>query len=395
MQRGAVMAVSTSAGLLDRNHSQSVFKHAILRRYVTPYAAMVGSSSPGHRVAIVDGFAGRGRYPDGTPASGELILRAAAKASRAIVEATLVEKKRADYEKLAQVVDEYKALGVRAVAHQGLVHEHLADIVAGAQGIPLFLFLDPCGAGLPFLDLARVLDGERRQVRPSTEVLINFSADFTRRATGALVAGQHNHESLPALDRVCGGTWWREVALEALGPDSTFEPCAEAVAHAYKDRLARMTGMHGITVPVKRRAHHQPVYHLVFLTRSPFGIWVFADAIARARHEWLEALGPEASDADDALFSFGDVVKDVITQEQEKARVRVRQNLHGIVSRRRRSKLVDEVWSVFDGVYGVANDTTVSAALASAVKDGAVSVIEQGTKIRNSVIGPGARPATA
>jgi three-Cys-motif partner protein len=382
------MAVSTSAGLLDRNHSQSIFKHAILRRYVTPYAAMVGSSSPGHRVAIVDGFAGRGRYPDGTPGSGELILRAAAKASRAIVEATLVEKKRTDYEKLAQVVGEYQARGVRAVAHQGLVHEHLSSIVAAAKGIPLFLFLDPCGAGLPFMDLARVLDGERRRVRPSTEVLLNFSADFTRRATGALAAGQHNHESLPALDRVCGGTWWRDVALQALGPDSTFEPCAEAVARAYTDRLARMTGMHGITVPVKRRVHHQPVYHLVFLTRSPFGIWVFADAIARARNEWLEALGPQSDDSDDALFSFGDVVKDVVAQEQERARIRVRENLHGIVTRRNRAKLVDEVWSVFEGVYGVANDTTISAALGLAVKEGSVAVIEQGRKIRDSVIGP-------
>ncbi len=149
--------------------------------------------------------------------------------------------------------------------------------------------------------------------------------------------------------------------------------------------------MHGITVPVKRRVHHQPVYHLVFLTRSPFGIWVFADAIARARYEWLEALGPQTDNDDDALFSFGDVVKDVITQEQERARVRVRKNLQGIVARRKRTKLVDEVWSVFDGVYGVANDTTVSTALALATKDGSVSVIEQGKKIRDSVIGPSIR----
>ncbi|MEU0427451.1 three-Cys-motif partner protein TcmP [Streptomyces canus] len=380
------MAVSTSGGLLDRNHSQSIFKHAILRRYITAYAAMVGSSSAGHRVAIVDGFAGRGRYPNGTPASGELILQAAAKASRAIVEVTLVEKNRADYEKLAQVVGEYQARGVQARAHQGLVHNHLDSIVEAATGIPLFLFLDPCGAGLPFADLARVLAGERRPKRPSTEVLLNFSADFTRRATGALAAGHDSHESLPALDRVCGGDWWREVALQARGSNSSFEASAEAVARAYTDRLARMTGMHGVTVPVKRRVGHQPVYHLVFLTRSPFGVWVFADAIARARREWLEALGP---DEDDALFSYDGVVADVLAQEQEKARERVLQNLRKVVARRHRTKLVDEVWSVFEGVYGLANDTTVRAALELATEDGTVSVIEQGKKIRDAVIGRG------
>lgn len=382
------MAINTSAGLLDQSHSQSVFKHAILRRYVTPYAAMVGSRSAGNRVAIVDGFAGRGRYDDGTPASGELILKAAEKASRAVVEATLVEKKRTDYEKLARVVEEYTSRGVRAIARLGPVHEHLDSIVAAARGIPLFLFLDPCGAGLPFTELSRVLAGDRRFVRPSTEVLLNFSADFTRRATGALNASHVDHDSLPALDRVCGGTWWRDEALREVGPSSTFERSAEAVARSYTRRLAQATGMQGITVPVRRRVSHQPVYHLVFLTRSPFGIWVFADAISRARHEWLEALGPQASDDDDALFSFGDSVRDVIKQEQEKARDRIRKNLEGMVARRSRIKLVDDVWSVFEGVYGVANDATVSAALVMAVKDGSVTVVEQGRKVRDHVIGP-------
>jgi hypothetical protein len=81
-------------------------------------------------------------------------------------------------------------------------------------------------------------------------------------------------------------------------------------------------------------------------------------------------------------------VKDVVAQEQERARIRVRENLQGIVTRRNRTKLVDEVWSVFEGVYGVANDTTISAALGLAVKEGSVAVIEQGRKIRDSVIGP-------
>ncbi|MFE9405307.1 three-Cys-motif partner protein TcmP [Streptomyces sp. NPDC006530] len=384
-----IMAVGTTSGLLDHNHSQSVFKHAILHRYIGAYTAMVGSTSAGNRVAVVDGFAGRGRYPDGKPASGELILQAAARASRAIVEATLVEKNRADYAKLKNVVDEYVARGVHAVAHHGPVHTHLNNIVASAHGVPLFLFLDPCGAGLPFDDLSRVLAGERRPDRPSTEVLLNFNADFTRRATGALAASQHEHDSLPALDRVCGGTWWRDEALKVLGPDRNFERVAETIAHAYTKRLANSTGMQGITVPVKRRVSHQPVYHLVFLTRSPFGIWVFADALARARQEWLKALGPQEGDDENALFTFGDSVKDVIKQEQTKARERVGQNLRSIVARQSRMKLVDQVWSVFDGVYGIANDTTVSMALRLTVDEGTVRVIEEAKNIRGYVIGPG------
>lgn len=39
------MATGTSGGLLDdpEGHAQSVFKHAILRRYMLPFVAMVGA----------------------------------------------------------------------------------------------------------------------------------------------------------------------------------------------------------------------------------------------------------------------------------------------------------------------------------------------------------------
>lgn len=72
------MATGTSSGLLEdsNRHAQSVFKHEILRQYMVPFVAMLGSYSAGKRVVVLDGFAGRGRYSDGTPASAELILQA-------------------------------------------------------------------------------------------------------------------------------------------------------------------------------------------------------------------------------------------------------------------------------------------------------------------------------
>ena len=71
------MATGTSAGLLDSSdHAQSVFKHAIIRQYMRPFLAMTGSTSEQGRVVVMDGFAGRGRYPDGAPASaGDRALR--------------------------------------------------------------------------------------------------------------------------------------------------------------------------------------------------------------------------------------------------------------------------------------------------------------------------------
>lgn len=73
----ANLATGTAAGLLDSSdHAQSIFKHAIIRRYVLPFLAMTGSTSDEGRAVVMDGFAGRGRYADGTPGSAELIMQA-------------------------------------------------------------------------------------------------------------------------------------------------------------------------------------------------------------------------------------------------------------------------------------------------------------------------------
>ena len=55
----------------------SVFKHDLLRRYLPRFAGKTGSVAKG--VVYLDGYAGRGRYQDGTPASAERILQIAEK----------------------------------------------------------------------------------------------------------------------------------------------------------------------------------------------------------------------------------------------------------------------------------------------------------------------------
>src|SRR5215210_1099348 len=48
-------------------------KHLVLDYYLTPAAAKLRRVSPDGRVIVLDGFAGRGVYADGTPGSPTLI----------------------------------------------------------------------------------------------------------------------------------------------------------------------------------------------------------------------------------------------------------------------------------------------------------------------------------
>jgi hypothetical protein len=190
------------------------------------------------------------------------------------------------------------------------------------------------------------------------------------------------------MDRTCGGDWWRQVALDAHGssPKGDYESAAFQVVGEYARRLGHDSGMQFVTVPVRRRISHQPVYHLVFLTRSPYGLWVFADAIARARHDWMRALGPAHDDEGDALFSFADGVDDQIAVEQRSAEEGVRRNLRTLLADGRRARLVDHVWAVFGDRYGVATEPTVRKALRSLEQSGELVVIQNAKHLRDFVV---------
>jgi three-Cys-motif partner protein len=390
------LATGTKAGLLDSSdHAQSIFKHAIIRNYMPPFLGMTGSTSDKGRVVVMDGFAGRGRYPDRSPGSAELIMQAVQRLrSSRTVAAFFAETDPGTYRLLDAVVREYAATGLPVKALPGSAEEHLDVVIAAARGVPLFLFLDPCGALLPFSRLARVISTERRDVRPPTEVLLNFSAEFTRRTAGQLAAGQTGEAGVARMDMTCGGTWWRETAINAYrsSPQGNFEPAAEAVVSGYAARLARAGRMLQVTVPVRRRLRYQPVYHLVFLTRSQYGIWVFADALGKARQDWLVATGRLDDDADvqDALpgMSWSEDMQQLIDSEKARAQQIIEANLRDLVRPGRPFKLVDRARQVFGDTYGIATESAVSAAVRALEASRQVVTIRSSSRIRDRVIGP-------
>lgn len=381
------MAKGTRAGLLDNQQAQSVFKHELLRGYALPFVVMTASKIPGRRAAVVDGYAGRGRYDDGRPASAELLLQAAHRASTSTqVEVLLVERHRDDYRRLSTVAAEYRDRGLKAEAFHGLVQDHLPEIVARADGASLFLFLDPCGAILPFVDLHRLLRRSRGSSWPRTEALLNFSADFTRRAAGVLHSNRHDHPAIRAMDAVCGGRWWRQVALDAHKSSrrGDWESAAEAVVTEYARRLGAATNMKHVVVPVRRQLHHQPVYHLVFLTRGEHGIWVFGDSTATARRAWLEIVGPGADPPEGTLFDLADFQQET---EEQHAVEEIKRNLVKLAGRDGTFKLVNHPQAVLGNVYGIAGDVLVRKAARELHKAGTIRIDCTPRQVRDWLVG--------
>ncbi len=329
----------------------SVFKHELLRRYIPPFGGMTSTQSQDRRVVYLDGYAGEGRYASGEPGSAEIALRVASYyRSRGLhLSCFFVEQQTKSFDRLQQVLRGYTARGVDARAHRGEVNDVLDDVVRRAAGVPLFLFLDPCGLCLPRERLVDVLARQRPQRRPATELLMNFSMMAVRRLGGHVRSPRGNEKTLERFDAVCGGPWWREYFTDASG----HKDAAEAVAAEYARRLQRVTGMFVQSVPVAKAPHWKPVYHLVFATRSPYGLWVFGDAVARARAEWWKTLElQEEHNEPDTLFSTASVLRpDPDVVEKEAVPV-MAANLEQLLRAGRPVKLVEHTLEVFGSYYG-------------------------------------------
>ncbi|MEU7649249.1 three-Cys-motif partner protein TcmP [Streptomyces huasconensis] len=362
------MSSGTGGGYWKDKALPSVFKHDLLKRYLPQFGGMTGSHSRDKRVVYLDGYAGEGRYENGDPASAEIALKVASflrYGPGLTLECFFSEPQAKSFDRLHEVVQHYLARGVRAHAHRGEVDGVLNQVVQRAAQEPLFLFLDPCGLVLPKDRLVDVLAHKRPQKWPPTELLMNFSMMAVWRLGGHVRSPKGDEKVLQRFDDVCGGTWWREYFADAMASrnqEGAAEDAIEAVAAEYARRLQGRTGMLVQSVPVSHSPRKRAVYRLVFATRSPYGLWVFGDTVARARATWWQTL--EEREEDDALFSMASVIRPDPKEVEAKAVPEIAENLAQLLTRNRRPvKLVEHTLEVFGSFYGQITEPVVRKAV--------------------------------
>jgi three-Cys-motif partner protein len=366
-----------------------VFKHTLLEKYVPQFAGMTASRSAARRVVFLDGFAGRGRYDDGRPASAELVLRMAQhQGAKGTVAWTcfFVEVDEDDAARLAAVVDEYVRQGVRATPHHGSVLEVLDDVVRTAVGCPLFLFLDPCGLGIPYDRLVALLRRERRAQWPPTEVLLNFSLDAVRRIAGHVGSKLGYEATRVRLDEALGGDWWRGYFTAG----GVTEEGVEAVVSRFVGQLAHDSDMHIVPVPVRRAPRQQPLYHLVFGTRAQHGLWAFGDSTAQATEAWWATREERTTEQlPGTLFPVTQVERPSIDTIKTRALAEIEMNLELLLRDYPSFTVVEHTTRVFGRYYGQVRETLVRQAIKNMHRDGRTSSDGVGPRIRELVV---ARP---
>jgi len=288
--------MSPTAPFFDRPQPAAVLKHGILSSYLPPFAMKCGSAAPGKRVAYIDGYAGPGRYADGSPGSPALAVELAEIVAKVRgsekIDGYFVES---DEEAGAALREYLDNEGITWPVYHGDVHDHLAEITKQIDDrTPVFAFLDPFGVNIPLDIIVKHLLSRSGKIRggfrvegAATEVLLNFSLSGLRRFAGHLDSAKEyaaKETFLARLDAMLGGEWWRPIWASG---ESDRE---ERIREGYIERILQLPGGWSVySVPVCDRLDGPVVYWLLLLSQHEDGAWIFNQAVSLAMEKHRSA----------------------------------------------------------------------------------------------------------
>ena len=372
-----------SESFWEEPQGAAVFKHAVLRQYAPIFASKTGSTYGG-RVTIVDGYAGRGQYKDGTPASAVEIANTAQQLSNnRNVQCWFVEADGATFAQLQQAVDAV------VLAHQPTMRNNefvdvLPEILLASSDVPLFVFVDPYGMGIPFNTLVQDVLGRNARKRPPTEVLVNYIRAGIYRNAGKL----HPVSSAPAqisssaaivrrLDEFLGGDWWQPMFEQQ--PDKA--QFAVSVRDEYVNRVLASAGpgWQCCVTPVSDLPGGKDIYDLLLFTAHEQGPWFFNEAVARARPVFREHHHAQGSFLQAPLFP-----------QDEEWRTTIRTNLRRLLAAHDVVRLLTHRADIYGDTVGNAAQRHVFAVVKELVAAGDAHVVSG--KDHTLMVGRGRAP---
>jgi three-Cys-motif partner protein len=288
-------------------------KHDILSHYLNGWFAKLGSRWD--RILFFDGFAGRGRYNDGSEGSPIIALRLiaghaiAANRHSTTFDFLFVEKDADNASALRTQITDLSAeldgfpSNVRYRIENGRFEDHATALVdqAGRKS-PTFAFIDPYGfSGIPMDVVARFVNF------PATEVFVNLMVDWVAR---------FGEKELPESMSSLYGLPVEEVMREFDDEDLRHEYLRDR----YMEQLRLRAGFTYVQSFAMRGANGKVLYYLIHGTRHPAGVtlmkeamWkvdptggsMFRDREARSSEALfdIEELGPNLAPLEDLLLN--------------------------------------------------------------------------------------------
>lgn len=369
-----------STAFFGQRNAQAVLKHGVLARYAHYFAGRAGSATQG-RVAFIDGYAGEGRYADGSPGSPLLLASQATRAEMFGREVKLAFVEQDDARRLRL----QQSLDANQVEADQILGGDLESVIDGLidryERHAILLFVDPFGLAFSRSTLERIL-GRRTRQQP-IDVLYHFSlSTVARMGRAGVLDGPTSEQNATLLDTALGNVDWRHNFQGADGPNAPTQAAAH-VAQRFGSSVGSAAGLPSTGIPVRQRPGQLPKYFLMLFSADPKAHWDYADVAGKAHVEWLHYCDRTDYEANVqrreesgilSLFEEREPDKEDIEQQvRRKSIAYLADHLAELIRIRGSLRPIDAVQETYGEQLGLARATHVRAALKELHRKGVIA----------------------
>lgn len=179
---------------------------------------------------------------------------------------------------------------------EGAFADQAHEVITRAAGHGTLVFVDPFSLGIEAKQLAEIL--ARSGPEQPIDVIYHFSDSALARLAERVVQASDDDEvdQLAAqIDGLLAGTDWRSEFLHKEGRRS-YEVAAQ-LARTFATEVSKASGARAITIDVRQRPGHLPIYSLCLFSKYDRAIWDFIDMAGGAYLDWIERCENDIRDA--------------------------------------------------------------------------------------------------
>jgi three-Cys-motif partner protein len=270
----------------------SKYKDFILGYYLQPYISKL--QRYGRPIAIIDCFAGPGKFQDGNDGSPLIIsklIKDWREKHKVNVVGVFIERKKEYYDELEVNLSPFKGYTSPIKGEFGNYIEKIAQL---SDKNTIFVYVDPFGVkDLIFDEMEKIF--KKVSKNNSVELLMNFNCNgFLRWALKALNYDSKTDEidsdveneepcSIDDLNKIANGDYWQEIAIS----DISHEEKVENIASKYIEQLKQYFPFVN-AYPIKDKLKNIPKYYLIYATRHEDGLLLMNNTMCKAKEAFLQ-----------------------------------------------------------------------------------------------------------
>lgn len=271
----------------------SKHKDKLLERYILPYLTKVMKT--GKEIVCIDGFAGIGKFDDGTNGSPLIIKEAIYKAKSISTFRTPITSYFIEYEHAEELKSNLSDRNCNVIA--GDYRLETPKILANCKDKNVFLYVDPFGIKYLDFDIFKKLKIDEFK---SIELLLNFNSfGFIREACRLLKYKQEDFDDeLPEVHystdntkntienmiKIANGNYWIDIVKGYNDGKYDIFVAEELFLNLYIQELKKVFN-YVYYIPIKKSKSKLAKYQMIFATNHRDGAMLMADNMIKCNNE--------------------------------------------------------------------------------------------------------------